>query len=100
MAQRTRTELRWEPMLLGGVFAAGGTPQNLSETLSPAKSKHNLLDMQRWAHRFGVPLIMLRARVHEDTPLRVFHNSETLVYWISDAFFVATAAVQFTEPVQ
>ncbi|CAN5664754.1 hypothetical protein BH09MYX1_BH09MYX1_16750 [soil metagenome] len=44
------------PMLLGGVFAANGTPQNLMNVLSPAKAAHNLRDMRRWAELFGVPL--------------------------------------------
>lgn len=58
LAARTGATLRWRPMLLGGVFRANGTPQNLSNVLSPAKARHNLLDMSRWAALFGVPLIM------------------------------------------
>jgi 2-hydroxychromene-2-carboxylate isomerase len=56
LAQRTKSQLVYEPMLLGGVFKANGTAQNLSEVLSPAKKKHNELDMVRWAERWGVPL--------------------------------------------
>jgi 2-hydroxychromene-2-carboxylate isomerase len=92
MAQRTRTTLRWEPMLLGGVFAAGGTPQNLSETLSPSKAKHNLLDMQRWAQRFGVTLTMpsghpmrtvdaLRATLASGIDPKVIHGFFR-AYWV------------------
>ncbi|RYE93389.1 MAG: 2-hydroxychromene-2-carboxylate isomerase [Myxococcales bacterium] len=58
LAARTGATLRWRPMLLGGVFRANGTPQNLSNVLSPPKARHNLLDMQRWADLFGVPLTM------------------------------------------
>ncbi len=58
LAARTGATLEWKPMLLGGVFRAQGTAQNLSETLGPAKAEHNLADMQRWAKRFGVPLVM------------------------------------------
>jgi 2-hydroxychromene-2-carboxylate isomerase len=58
LAARTGAELVYEPMLLGGVFRAVGTPQRLSEELSPPKTRHNLLDMQRWADLFGVPLTM------------------------------------------
>lgn len=58
LAARADARLVWEPMLLGGVFKANGTAQNLSETLGPAKARHNALDMQRWADRFGVPLKM------------------------------------------
>lgn len=48
----------WKPILLGGVFKAYGTAQNLSEKLGPAKGAHNLEDMQRWARKYGVPLRM------------------------------------------
>jgi 2-hydroxychromene-2-carboxylate isomerase len=48
----------WKPILLGGIFKAQGTAQNLSETLGPAKSAHNLEDMQRWARKYGVALTM------------------------------------------
>ena len=58
LAKRTGAELVYEPMLLGGVFRAVGTSQKLFAELSPAKAKHNALDMQRWADLFGVPLTM------------------------------------------
>lgn len=48
--------LCWQPMLLGGVFRASGTAQNLMGELSPAKAAHNLADMQRWAKLLGAPL--------------------------------------------
>lgn len=56
LAARCDARLVFEPMLLGGVFRANGTAQNLSEVLSPAKKRHNELDMARWAEHFGVPL--------------------------------------------
>ena len=58
LASRTKAELIYEPMLLGGVFRAVGTSQRLFAELSPAKAKHNALDMHRWAALFGVPLAM------------------------------------------
>jgi 2-hydroxychromene-2-carboxylate isomerase len=58
LAARMGVELTYRPILLGGVFRAVGTAQNLSETLGPAKAAHNAADMQRWARRFGVPLRM------------------------------------------
>jgi 2-hydroxychromene-2-carboxylate isomerase len=48
----------WKPILLGGVFKATGTVQDLSENLGPAKGAHNLEDMQRWARKYGVTLRM------------------------------------------
>jgi len=58
LAARTGAELRYQPMLLGGVFAANGTPQKLFATLSPAKAAHNARDLERWARLFDVPLVM------------------------------------------
>jgi 2-hydroxychromene-2-carboxylate isomerase len=56
LAARMQAELRYQPMLLGGVFQANGTPQNLSEVLVPAKARHGELDFARWAALFGVRL--------------------------------------------
>ena len=58
LAQRTGANLRPRPFLLGGVFRALGGPQNMADTLGPAKAEHNLADMQRWATHWDVPLTM------------------------------------------
>src|SRR5438874_1461658 len=58
VAAKMRVDITYRPILLGGVFKAVGTPQNLFATLSPRKNAHNLADMQRWAKRFGVELRM------------------------------------------
>jgi 2-hydroxychromene-2-carboxylate isomerase len=58
LAARTGARLVWKPMLLGGVFAANGTPQKLFATLSPAKAAHGARDLERWAEFFAVPLVM------------------------------------------
>ena len=58
LAERSGAELDARPMLLGGVFRAHATPQNLSDTLRPAKARHNLADIHRQAARAGVPLTM------------------------------------------
>ncbi len=58
VARRAGAELDVRPMLLGGVFRARGTPQNLSATLNPAKAVHNMNDMRRQAQQAGVPLHM------------------------------------------
>ena len=58
LASRTGARLVYRPMLLGGVFAACGTPQKLFATLSAAKAAHNARDLGRWASLFGVPLVM------------------------------------------
>jgi 2-hydroxychromene-2-carboxylate isomerase len=58
LAARTGASLIYEPMLLGGVFRAVGTPQKLFAELSPPKARHNALDLERWADLFEVPLVM------------------------------------------
>jgi 2-hydroxychromene-2-carboxylate isomerase len=58
LASRTGARLVYRPMLLGGVFAANGTPQKLFATLSAAKAAHNARDLDRWAALWGVPLTM------------------------------------------
>ena len=44
-------ELRFRPMLLGGVFQATG---NASPISVPAKGRYTLIDFQRFARRYGV----------------------------------------------
>jgi 2-hydroxychromene-2-carboxylate isomerase len=58
LAARTGATLVPRPILLGGVFKSIGVEPNLAATLSPAKAKHNLDDMRRFAALFGVPLVM------------------------------------------
>lgn len=48
-------ELVYRPVLLGGVFQATG---NTSPIAVPAKGRYTLIDMQRFARRYGVPLKM------------------------------------------
>ncbi|WP_435606723.1 2-hydroxychromene-2-carboxylate isomerase [Pseudomonas knackmussii] len=48
-------ELVYRPVLLGGVFQATG---NASPIAVPAKGRYTLIDMQRFARRYGVPMKM------------------------------------------
>lgn len=48
-------DIRWRPMLLGGVFKATG---NVSPVAVPAKGRYMERDMARFAQRYGVPLNM------------------------------------------
>jgi 2-hydroxychromene-2-carboxylate isomerase len=61
LAAHTGAQINLKPVLLGGIFRALNQPQNMSTTLSPAKAKHNRLDLLRWASWLEVPL---------QTPLR------------------------------
>lgn len=92
LAARAGATLVYKPMLLGGVFAANGTPQKLFATLSPAKAAHNARDLERWADLFGVPLVMppghplrtveaLRATIASGIDPRVVHGFYR-AYWV------------------
>lgn len=52
----TGVDIRLKPVLLGGIFRSLEQPQNMSTTLSPAKARHNRLDLLRWASWLEVPL--------------------------------------------
>lgn len=92
LAARTGDELRWRPMLLGGVFRARATPQRLFATLSPAKAKHNADDLARQAGALGVGLVTpaghplrsveaLRATLATGCDPRVIHGFYR-AYWV------------------
>ena len=47
-------KIAWRPMLLGGVFKATG---NQSPVLIEPKGRWMWVDLDRWARRYGVPLL-------------------------------------------
>jgi 2-hydroxychromene-2-carboxylate isomerase len=53
VSSRAGASFVYRPVLLGGVFRAQGTAQNLVETLGPAKARHNFEDMQRVGRSVG-----------------------------------------------
>ena len=55
LAARCGAEVRWRPMLLGGVFRHVGGADNPTRTMSPPRARLNMLDLHRWADRWGVP---------------------------------------------
>jgi 2-hydroxychromene-2-carboxylate isomerase len=55
IAKARNAEIIWQPILLGAVFQATG---NRSPVEVPAKARYTMLDLQRWAQRFGVSLTM------------------------------------------
>lgn len=54
LCARHGAALRYRPMLLGGVFQATG---NASPISVPAKGRYTLVDMLRFARRYGVPMV-------------------------------------------
>jgi 2-hydroxychromene-2-carboxylate isomerase len=51
-------KIRYEPMLLGGIFRAREVPQFLAGTLGPAKARHLANDLARWSEALGAPFEM------------------------------------------
>ncbi len=95
LAERAGVELEARPILLGGVFRAVATPQNLSETLGPAKARHNLTDMHRQAALAGVPIAMpkghpirtveaLRALLAVGEPFWPLAHALYRAYWVEN----------------
>ena len=93
LARRSGARLEPRPILLGGVFRARATPQNLSASLSPAKARHNLADIHRQAARAGAPLRMpknhpmrtveaLRALLVVGEPFMGLAHALFRAYWI------------------
>jgi 2-hydroxychromene-2-carboxylate isomerase len=56
LCTRLGATLRWQPMLLGGVFRSIGAGEGPMATLPPSKKRHVELDARRWAARRGIPL--------------------------------------------
>ncbi|MCC1496199.1 2-hydroxychromene-2-carboxylate isomerase [Alcanivorax sp. 1008] len=53
LAAKHNAKLVWRPMLLGAVFKATG---NQSPAMNPAKGRYMLVDFQRYAESYGVPM--------------------------------------------
>jgi 2-hydroxychromene-2-carboxylate isomerase len=59
LCRRTEVGLRWRPILLGGLFReVRGVGEGPMASMSAARARLNLLDMQRWAEHWDVPLVM------------------------------------------
>jgi 2-hydroxychromene-2-carboxylate isomerase len=54
VAREAGAELAWRPILLGGVYRAIGQADRPSEAMVPAKLRMSALDLERWAHVWGV----------------------------------------------
>lgn len=52
IAKARNAEIAWKPVLLGAIFQATG---NASPVSVPAKGKHLMVDLERWAKYFDVP---------------------------------------------
>ncbi len=57
-AARAGATVSWRPVLLGGLFRAVKAPQLPAAAMNAPRARHNLLDMYRFADRWGVDLTM------------------------------------------
>ncbi|MBJ95782.1 MAG: disulfide bond formation protein DsbA [Rickettsiales bacterium] len=55
LADRAGAELRWRPMLLGGVFRAIDTEMVPLKSFAAVKQRYVALELKRWAEHWGVP---------------------------------------------
>jgi 2-hydroxychromene-2-carboxylate isomerase len=74
IAAAAGAELRWRPVLLGGIYKAVGASQDPSAQMAAAKARHNLLDMYRQAELAGVELTL-----HPQHPLRSVEAMRLLI---------------------
>lgn len=56
LARRCGAELRWQPVLLGGLLRATGAPDDPNRSMSAAKRRISAIDRARTAALGGVPL--------------------------------------------
>jgi len=52
LAKRCDAQVRWCPVLLGGIFKATG---NSMPAVLPARAKYMMMDLTRWARHYDVP---------------------------------------------
>lgn len=55
IAKQYQAEIIWKPILLGAIFKATG---NNSPMAVPAKARYSMLDLQRWAKLWNIPVKM------------------------------------------
>ena len=55
LVDKTGAQVEWTPVLLGGIFRNIGGQQSPMNAMSAPRAKLNLLDLQRFADRWGVP---------------------------------------------
>ena len=92
LCERNNASLSWHPVLLGGMLKSVKVDPMFTTKLSPAKAKHNILDMYRHADIMGVPfqfnpLHPIRT-VQVQRALIVAQANETLIHNLYQAYWV------------
>ena len=74
IADRCGASITYKPILLGGVLQSVGSPTVPMDAMPPSKARHNLLDIQRRADLWKVPLNFPNGH-----PRRSVHCMRTIV---------------------
>ncbi len=94
LAERCGAELRWHPVLLGGIFRSVGGAQSPMTQMSAPRARLNALDLERWADTWSVPfsfpsnhprrtvnaMRLLTATPHDERPALTRHLYRA--YWV------------------
>ena len=93
VAGRAGSRLELRPVLLGGILRDLNGVTNLAEGMSPAKARHDVLDMHRWAAVQNVPFAFhpkhpvrtvtaLRATLAVGEPFGPLMHAFFRAYWV------------------
>jgi 2-hydroxychromene-2-carboxylate isomerase len=104
VAARCGAPLSLRPVLLGGVLRELGSATNLADEMSPAKARHNVLDMHRWAALRQVPfsfhpshpvrsVMALRATLAVGEPYGPLMHAFFKAYWVDNRDLASPAVV-------
>jgi 2-hydroxychromene-2-carboxylate isomerase len=94
LCRKHNATLSWHPVLLGGLLKSVKVDPMFTTKLSPAKAKHNVLDMYRHAEMMGVPfkfnplhpirtVKVQRALVAANVPEKLIHQLYH-AYWVDN----------------
>jgi 2-hydroxychromene-2-carboxylate isomerase len=104
VAARCGAPLSLRPILLGGVLRELGSATNLADEMSPAKARHNVLDMHRWAALRQIPfsfhpshpvrsVMALRATLAVGEPYGPLMHAFFKAYWVDNRDLSSPAVV-------
>ena len=96
LAARCGAEVKWHPILLGGLFRNIGTPNVPLMTFPEAKRRHLIEDMARWAHYYDQPfhfpsrfpmvtVTALRLALLAGDRIAELSRALFRLYWVADA---------------
>ena len=94
LCEKHDATLSWHAVLLGGMLKSVKVDPMFTTKLSPAKAKHNVLDMYRYADMMGIPfqfnplhpirtVKVQRALIAADTPTALIHKLYQ-AYWVDN----------------